>query len=138
MDITPSTIYWATRFDNFCALLFFAGAFASIIIAFTIVAFFVKAGDDDDTTANLLVKLSPLTFIFFFMSWTAFSLMPTTKEFAAMYVVPAIVNNDKLQTVGNRFYDLALEWMDELTPHKHKTSLKTSTSGCSATIDAEP
>jgi hypothetical protein len=30
--------------------------------------------------------------------------------------VPKIVNSEKLQTAGNKLYELAVEWMDELRP----------------------
>ena len=43
---------------------------------------------------------------------------PSSKTLAAMYIVPAIANNEKVQDVGNRLYDLAVEWMDELKPAK--------------------
>lgn len=46
------------------------------------------------------------------------TLIPTTREMAAIVMVPAIVNNEKVQTVGNRLYDLAVEWLDKLGPKK--------------------
>lgn len=48
------------------------------------------------------------------------TLIPTTREMAAIVMVPAIVNNEKVQLVGNRLYDLAAEWLDELKPKKGK------------------
>ena len=45
---------------------------------------------------------------------TAF--VPSTKQMAAIIVVPKIANSEKVQTVGNKLYDLAVEWMDELKP----------------------
>lgn len=46
------------------------------------------------------------------------ALLPTTREMAAIVMVPAIVNNERVQTVGNKLYDLAAEWLDELRPKK--------------------
>ena len=46
------------------------------------------------------------------------ALIPTTREAAAIVMVPAIANNEKVQTVGNKLYDLAAEWLDELRPKK--------------------
>ena len=46
------------------------------------------------------------------------SLIPTTREAAAIIMVPAITNNEKVQTVGNKLYELAVEWMDELRPRR--------------------
>lgn len=47
-----------------------------------------------------------------------YHLIPTTKQMAAVLVVPGVVNNEKVQTVGNKLYDLAVEWMEELRPAK--------------------
>ena len=44
--------------------------------------------------------------------------LPSTKQMAAIMIVPKIVNNEKVQTIGNKIYDLAVEWMDELAPKK--------------------
>lgn len=44
--------------------------------------------------------------------------VPTTREMAAIIMVPAIASNEKVQTVGNKIYDLAVEWLDELRPKK--------------------
>ena len=46
------------------------------------------------------------------------TLLPTTREMAAIVMVPAIASNEKVQTVGNKIYDLAVEWLDELRPKK--------------------
>lgn len=44
--------------------------------------------------------------------------VPSTKQMAAIIVVPKIANSEKVQTVGNQLYDLAVEWMNELKPKK--------------------
>ncbi len=44
--------------------------------------------------------------------------IPSTKQMAAIMIVPKIVNNEKVQTIGNKVYDLAVEWMEELKPNK--------------------
>ena len=46
------------------------------------------------------------------------SFIPTTREAAAIIMVPAIANSEKVQTVGNKLYELAVEWMDELRPRR--------------------
>ena len=124
MNITPSTIYWATRLDSLQGLLFAIGLFATAMALLTVIAFFCRMQDPDDKAANVFVKFSPLTFAVLIVSSLAYCLTPSTKEFAAIYVIPAIANNEKVQTVGNRLYDLAIEWMDELKPAKAKEAAK--------------
>jgi hypothetical protein len=51
---------------------------------------------------------------FFFLMLTIASICgavftPSSKTAAAMYVVPAIVNNEKIKDIGSGIYDLALE-----------------------------
>ena len=42
--------------------------------------------------------------------------IPSSKTAAAMYVIPAIANNEKIQDAGDRLYTLAVERMEELRP----------------------
>lgn len=46
--------------------------------------------------------------------------VPSTKQMAAIIVVPKIVNNEAVQAAGNELYTLALDWMKELRPKKEK------------------
>ena len=57
-----------------------------------------------------------LTFLMALL-WT---FTPSTKQMAAIVVVPKIVNSEKVQDVGEKLYGLAVEWMDELHPRKEK------------------
>lgn len=59
------------------------------------------------------------------MMFLAFALMligcafiPSTKEMAAIIVLPKIVNNEKVQDAGNKLFDLAVEWLEDLKPGK--------------------
>lgn len=116
--ITPSTIYWATRCDNFCGFTLAIALILSVVMVFTLAGFIIRATDRSDELARLCVKLSPLTIFLFFVSWLAFSFIPTTKECAAMIIVPAIANNEKLRDTGDKLYELAVEWINELHPKK--------------------
>ena len=46
------------------------------------------------------------------------AMIPTTREMAAIVIVPKIANSEKVQTAGNKLCDLALEWMEALRPQK--------------------
>lgn len=49
---------------------------------------------------------------------------PSTKQMAAIMIVPKITNSEKVQTIGNKVYDLAVEWMEELKPNKKESEVK--------------
>ena len=40
--------------------------------------------------------------------------VPTTKEYAAMYVVPKIVNNEDTKEICNSVVDIAKDWLVEI------------------------
>ena len=50
--------------------------------------------------------------------------VPTTKEMAAILIVPKIANSEKVQQAGNRLYELAVEWMGELRPQQNRNPHK--------------
>ena len=50
----------------------------------------------------MLVSMSIITFL------------PSTKQMAAILIIPKIANSEKVQQTGNHLYDLAVEWMEEL------------------------
>lgn len=43
---------------------------------------------------------------------------PSSKTIAAMYIIPRIANNEKVIDVGNRIYELAIEWAEDIKPSK--------------------
>ena len=38
--------------------------------------------------------------------------VPSTKQMAAIYVVPAIANNEKMQNIGNKTLDISNQLLD--------------------------
>lgn len=129
--ITPTTMYWLSRLDGIvCGL--------SVICAITIVLsiVFAFAGcvlrsiekeyswqtqesvDAAHATGRRLhgyaTKLIVMSCAFVLTT----VLIPTTKEMAAILIVPKVANSEKVQEIGGRLYDLATEWMEELRPAK--------------------
>ena len=105
--ITMTQMYWITILDS----IIVAMVALTLMLAFATVAAFGFAVTTEDhwwlpitSSVMLLVSLAVCTFT------------PSTRQMAAILVVPKIVNSEKLQTAGNRLYDLAIEWMDELRP----------------------
>ena len=52
----------------------------------------------------------------------AYALTPSMKEYCAIKVVPAIVNNEKVQEFGDELYRLGVDWLKELRPQDKATS----------------
>ena len=124
MNVTPSMIYWISAFDNIrnVALpIFIIGMIIGILTTMLYVVSKVLEDEDDCAKATAGV-LGPVLKRFVgpvvAISLAILAFAPSSKTLAAMYIVPAIANNEKVQDVGNRLYDLAVEWMDELKPAK--------------------
>lgn len=109
--ITTTQMYWLVILDNIVGVSI--GLAILSFAAFTFAGIGAAIGELPKRPALVsmcvgLLALVTLTFV------------PSTKQMAAIIVVPKIVNNEKVQTVGNQLYDLAVEWMNELRPKKPK------------------
>ena len=107
--ITTTQMYWLVTMDSI------VHASAILAIALGVMAFLtIPMVLDDD-----LPKRTPSAIA---LAAVAFALVaafvPTTRQMAAIVMVPKIANNEKVQAAGNKLYDLAVEWMDELRPRK--------------------
>lgn len=130
--ITTGQMYWLTMLDSIKSFLFLLSALSAVAtILFTAVAFalatkireFSSTPKEDIDASHALgyrmlkfvtPSLMALTLVLFLVT----TLTPTTKQMAAILVVPRIANSEKVQMAGNKLYDLACAWMDELRPAK--------------------
>lgn len=112
MEITTMQMYWLVLLDSIIGVLF---ASLAICVLFFILGSIIFCAIEKEEQffpfANkLLAVVAALLLLLIFV--------PSTKQMAAIIVVPKIVNNEKVQTIGNKVYDLAVEWMEELKPTK--------------------
>ena len=122
--ITPMQMYWLTRLTPLGNGL----AFIIVLLFITAVAHLVAGcimqdyGFSDETHERgiKLVKISPLLAVMAVVLLFVNCMLPTTKDMAAILIVPRIANSEKVQTVGNQLYDIAVEWMEELRSAKNK------------------
>jgi hypothetical protein len=129
--ITPWEIYWVLQLDSLrgCLLAFvIIGATAAII--FAVVGAFERSSShykpglemSKREAARSIIELRwarrlacvtiPLCFLM--------ALIPSTKTAAAMFVVPAIVNNKAIQHEAGDLYQLAKEALREAIAPNHK------------------
>lgn len=122
MTISAWTIYWITRLDEISILLTISFVLIAIVTVFF--CFSLVANRDDyerqyhngvekqKTAVGLLKWLVPVLIAVGLTN----ALIPNTKQAAAMYVLPAIVNSDAVQQLPGELTILALEWLHELRP----------------------
>lgn len=132
--MTEQTLYWITRVDEIKSSLSCITVFLGICNILTLVAFIISyliksvnekyrspqyLNHDEDYILNCKInktaKISLLLCIpLWFITFTTNTLTPTTKDYVAIKIVPAIVNNEKLKNISNDFVDVAEQWLKDL------------------------
>ena len=110
--ITPMQMYWLLKLDDIGAFCIFA-IFACIALLFIPVMAYCNVNDDlnekEKKGARILFCLAVIGGVFFGAVKT---LLPSTKQMAAIYVVPAITNNEKIQQIGGKTLDITNQLLD--------------------------
>lgn len=142
--MTPTMMYWITRLDGLRDLLKGLDMFTSALTVFGLVASCATAiicmlmcsescsineiveDSDYKFVRNIRNYAAKFTFCVFLpiniLLSLAYVLTPSTKEYCAIKVVPAIVNNAKVQEFGDELYRLGVDWLKELRPQDKATS----------------
>ena len=143
--ITPTMMYWITRLDGLRGFLHSFDELTAILIVICLVIsgvagiictmMFTNSLEPSDKIvedpAYKLVRsvrnyAAKFTFCVFLpinvLLSLAYVLTPSTKEYCAIKVVPAIVNNEKVQEFGDELYRLGVDWLKELRPQDKATS----------------
>jgi len=67
---------------------------------------------------NLLVVLIVIGVVI----WAVTTYIPSSKEMAAILIIPKIANNTKVSEMPNKLLDLANSWIEELAPKRNQES----------------
>jgi hypothetical protein len=118
--MTSWEIYWLTRLDA-VNQLFFVGVLVSFGVGGLFLGIAANGYWEDNETAPKWVKAGFVQFPFVAaLLLTIAAFIPTSKEMAAILVIPKIVNNEKLTQLPDRVLDLANQWIEELGPKKEE------------------
>lgn len=115
MNITMWQIYWITRLDDIGIaigiLTIFLGITSVILLAGSV-------GFPDNNPGWYPEKAKYFYRVSLFFLGTLFinTMIPSTKDMAAILVIPKIVNNKQVQKFPSQIMDLATEWMAALKP----------------------
>ena len=107
--ITPMQMYWLLKLDDIRAFCAFCVGFAILAIIISLAAY----NDDEtervrkNTTVGFALGLFGLG-----LFGGALTFLPSTKQMATIYVVPAIANNEKIQQIGGKTLDISNQLLD--------------------------
>jgi hypothetical protein len=133
--LTETTVYFITRLDDVKQVLQGVFIISGILSVASTIAILLLMSDtsmisrkDQEDSLYVIEEWKKLfkwwksvrlfCIVFFAISLFAYPFVPTTKEMAAIKVIPAIVNSQDAQEIGQDFKVLAKEWLDELRPKK--------------------
>ena len=130
--ITPAEMYWLLKLDDIRGIII-AVAIISLLVTIVIGALcFIFNGPGYEETSekdrNTYIRRSIVSFIITIVIGLSAAAMPSTKQYAAIKVVPLIVNSDaakKIATDASDIYSMGIKALKEvLTDDSSKESAK--------------
>jgi len=114
--MTSSMIYWLTRLDGIIRMCHVLSLLSGAISLFAIAGYviFKDASRKDEEEArdiSLRAMKIVIPFLIFFGSIALF--VPTSKEMAAIYLLPKIANNENVKAVPNKSMEILNLKLDE-------------------------
>lgn len=106
--ITPMQMYWLLKLDDILAISLAIFVLTSVGFVFCLIGAIIYKGEEyyEDEYKKFKVGRNILFwFVLFFGSIIMF--VPSTKQMAAIYIVPAIANNEKVQNIGNKTLNIS-------------------------------
>lgn len=138
--ITPSQIYWLAKLDDIRS--FFIDGFLSGIILVLVVlgvvasviltiVYLATYDEIDEGTSNVIKRTRNMSYgvlitgiILGIVTNLIAAFIPSTKQMAAIVVIPRIANSEAVSELGDLGKDLvglAKEWVEEIRPKKKET-----------------
>lgn len=105
--ITSMEMYWLLKLDDIYMLVSCAAALTTGVFVVSFLAYKVAGVDgnkQEQKTSGIAALVSLVCSV---LLWCVVTFIPTTKQMATIYVVPAIVNNEKVQQIGNKTLDIS-------------------------------
>lgn len=107
--ITPMQMYWLLKLDDIRAFCAFFVGFTILAIIFSLVAY---NDAEDERTKKIAIAGFVLGLFGLGLFSGALTFLPSTKQMAVIYVVPAIANNEKIQQIGGKTLDISNQLLD--------------------------
>ena len=118
--MTSFEMYLFTRLDSLVELCAIFAIIAGTGGAAAIFIFGINGHiEDDDDSKKLVSKIVKRVLPFFIFFLLGAILIPTTKEYAAIYLIPKVVNNEEVQKIPDaalKLFNLKLQqWIGDMT-----------------------
>lgn len=117
MTITPSMIYWITRLDGIECIAVIGLIICMIVGILLGIAWAMGISDGLNTEDWDILRRIRKCWLWCFIPMGLVALfVPTKREVAAMYIIPAVANNESVQQIVSDVPEIAalgFEWLKE-------------------------
>ena len=118
--ITSWDIYWITRLDAIYAML----VIVLIVVVLAMIFLPMIADIAFDAGTRTIAKLEIIGFVIFVVALSMLTFIPSTREAAAIYLIPKIANNEQMQKIPDNAAKLLNakmeQWIDYTLAEKKK------------------
>ena len=111
-------MYWITRLNGIKDVLIIITIVSAVFSLFLFTGLIILMAEQYDKQLATCSRWLKKTSMALAIAVVSLVFIPNLKEMCAILVIPAIANNEKVQGLGEEFYYLAKEWMQELKPTK--------------------
>lgn len=120
MEITSASVYWITRLDSLKDVVSILSIISAIGVFFGVLfgPMILDCCNGETMNPKVFWKWVKVLGCIGLGSALVYAISPTSKEAAAIYLIPKIANNEKVQAIPSKLLTLADEWMEELRPKK--------------------
>jgi hypothetical protein len=122
--ISSWDIYWITRLDAINALALISAMIIGVCVSLGSVPVIVDSLWEDDDWWPTVKRLYQVFITLFVLSLITVTLVPSTKEFAAIYLIPKIANNEQVQKVPDNLLKLLNakleDWINDVGKKEQK------------------
>ena len=103
--ITPFQMYLLLMLDNICVVT----AIITVVLAFITIVFgaMIVPNELNEEECKYTKKLLKYIILVFLLSLSASVFIPNTQQAATIFLVPKVLNNEKVQDIGQNGLDLA-------------------------------
>ena len=111
--ITPMQMYWLLKLDDIISISL--AVFVLTLFGFVIClvgAIIYKGEEYFECEYNKFKTGRNILFWFVLLFGSIVVFLPSTKQMAAIYVVPAIVNNERVQNIGSKTLDISEDLLE--------------------------
>lgn len=109
---TPMQMYWILKLDDIGTMLSIIVVASVIAVFLSMLLYCISKGTEEEATTKISVKMLILSLICSVIFLILNTLLPTTKQMVAIYVVPAIVNNERVQNIGSKTLDISEDLLE--------------------------